>query len=300
VTLRTGLVGAGPWAQVFHGPMIASGPGTTLAAVWARRSEAAQTLAAAHGAAAVATFDELLDSCDAVAFAVPPDVQAELAPRAARAGRHLLLEKPLAFALGDAQHLADAVDEAGAQSVLMLRNRFSTEGRAFVASAQASFARGAQAHFVSGASLAGSLFATPWRIERGALFDLGPHVLDLLDAAMGPIDGVAATGDPLRWVCLTTEHRNGALGQIALSITTPASPGSLHCEVFTDDGTVVYDGSRLDADHDVGSSITTALAVAVETGEPNPIDVHRGLYLQQLLDQAQSSLSVASQLRAAR
>jgi predicted dehydrogenase len=291
MTLRIGLVGAGPWAQVFHGPMIASGPGTTLAAVWARRSEAAQTLAAAHGAAAVATFDELLDSCDAVAFAVPPDVQAELAPRAARAGRHLLLEKPLAFALEDAEGLADAVEDAGVQSVLMLPNRFSKEGRTFVASAQASTARGAQARFVSGASLAGALFATPWRVERGALFDLGPHVLDLLDAAMGPIERVVGTGDPLRWVCLTTEHRNGALGQIALSITTPGSHGSLHCDVVTDNGTVIFDSSRSDADQDVGSSITTALAVAVETGEPNPIDVHRGLHLQRLLDQAQASLS---------
>ena len=291
MTLRMGLVGAGPWAQVFHGPMIASGPETTLAAVWARRSEAAQTLAAAHGAAAVASFDQLLDSCEALAFAVPPDVQAELAPRAARAGRHLLLEKPLAFALEDAERLTDTVDDAGVQTVLMLRNRFSTNGQAFVASAQASSARGAQARFVSGSSLAGAPFATPWRIERGALFDLGPHVLDLMDAAMGPVVRVAGTGDPLRWVCLTTEHESGAMGQIALSITTPGSDGSLHCEVFTDDGTVVYDGSRSDSDQDVGAAITTALAVAVRTGEPHPIDVHRGLYLQGLLDQAQSSLS---------
>jgi predicted dehydrogenase len=270
--------------------MIAAGPGTMLTAVWARRPEAAQTLAAAHRASAVASFDELLDSCDAVAFAVPPDVQAELAPRAAEAGRHLLLEKPLAFALDDAENIADAVEDAGVQTVLMLKNRFSKEGRTFIASAQASRARGAQGRFVSGASVAGAFFATPWRVERGALFDLGPHVLDLVDAAMGPIVRVVGTGDPLQWVCLTTEHESGALGQIALSITTPGLRGRLYCEVFTDEGTAVFDGSRSDADPDVGSAITTALAVAVETGEPNPIDVHRGLYLQRLLEQAQSSL----------
>jgi hypothetical protein len=116
------------------------------------------------------------------------------------------------------------------------------------------------------------------------------HVLDLVDAAMGPIVRVVGTGDPLQWVCLTTEHESGALGQIALSITTPGLRGRLYCEVFTDEGTAVFDGSRSDADPDVGSAITTALAVAVETGEPNPIDVHRGLYLQRLLEQAQSTL----------
>lgn len=60
------------------------------------RREAAEHLAQRYGAATAATFDDLLERCDAVAFSVPPDVQATLAPLAARAGRHMLLEKPLA------------------------------------------------------------------------------------------------------------------------------------------------------------------------------------------------------------
>ena len=91
--LRTGLVGAGPWAEMFHVPMLSAGAGTTLEAVWSRRPEAAQAVAAEVGATPASTFEDLLDRCDAVAFAVPPDVQAELAPRAAAAGKHLILEK---------------------------------------------------------------------------------------------------------------------------------------------------------------------------------------------------------------
>src|SRR5690606_24187086 len=45
--LTVGLVGAGPWASMFHAPAIAGGPETRLAAVWARRPEAAGELAAA-------------------------------------------------------------------------------------------------------------------------------------------------------------------------------------------------------------------------------------------------------------
>ena len=97
MSVRVGLVGAGPWAGMFHAPMLSADAGTTLAAVWSRRPEAAEQLATAHGATAASSFGDLLSRCDAVAFSVPPDVQAELAPTAALAGKHLILEKPLAF-----------------------------------------------------------------------------------------------------------------------------------------------------------------------------------------------------------
>lgn len=93
--VKVGLVGAGPWARAVHARVLAAGPETRLTSVWARRAEAARETAEPHGAAAVTRFEELLDGCEAVAFAVPPAVQAELAPLAAKAGKALLLEKPL-------------------------------------------------------------------------------------------------------------------------------------------------------------------------------------------------------------
>jgi len=290
MTLRMGLVGAGPWAGGFHAPMLAAGPGTMLAAVWARRREAAADLARTHGCAVAETFEELLELCDAVAFAVPPDVQADLAPRAAAAGKHLLLEKPLAFTLADAERIVAAVEAAGVQTVLMLRNRFTEGARTFVSTVQQADPRGAQASFVTGAALPGSFFATPWRVERGALFDLGPHVLDLLDAALGPIEEVRAAGDPLRWLSLTAEHRNGALSQIALSITTPGVDGAMRAEAYTEQGLVSFDGRGTDADTGVSKALAAALATAVETGEPFPLDARRGLELQRLIDSAGSAL----------
>ncbi|MCW2866529.1 MAG: dehydrogenase, partial [Marmoricola sp.] len=204
MSMRVGLVGAGPWAGLFHAPMVRSSPHTTLEAVWARRPEAAQDLTAEHGGEVVGSFVDLLERVDVVAFAVPPDVQAQLAPQAARAGKHLVLEKPLAFTLEGAQEIADAVEESGVSAVLMLRNRFTSAGRTFVQAARGSQARGGHAQFVTGAALEGSDFATPWRVARGAVWDIGPHSLDLLDAAMGRIEEVTATGDPLRWVSLVT------------------------------------------------------------------------------------------------
>jgi predicted dehydrogenase len=290
MTLGMGLVGAGPWARVFHAPMLAAGPATTLAAVWARRAEAAQAIVADHGGVVAASFNELLDACDAVAFAVPPDVQAELAPQAAARGKHLLLEKPLAFSLPDAERIVEAVDNAGVQSVLMLRNRFTQAGRTFVDTVRTRQPLGSQARFISSATLPGNLFATPWRVQRGALLDVGPHVLDLLDAAMGSIERVTAIGDPLTWVCLITEHHSGILGQAALSVTAPAV-NVFQCDVFTDRGLVRFDGSQADQEGEVMTAITAALADAVRTGKPHPVNVHRGLQLQRLIADAESSIA---------
>ena len=290
MTLRVGLVGAGPWADLFHAPMLASGPQTSLAAVWARRPEAAEQLATSYDAQHAASFDDLLAACDAVAFAVPPPVQALLAPRAAHAGKHLLLEKPLAFTLPEAEAIADAVEASGVQSLMVLRNRFTAEGSAFITKAQAERPMGALASFVSGAALPGSPFATPWRVELGAMFDLAPHAIDLLDAALGSVTDITAVGDPLRWLGLTLEHEGGAVSQAALSITAPGDSAPFRIEARTEEGPVIFDGAKSDDDPGVQESITTALAQAVSSGIAHPLDVHRGVFLQRCMTKALADL----------
>ena len=288
--LRMGLVGAGPWAGMVHAPLLAGGPGTSLVVVWARRHDAAEELASRYGAVAAASYEDLLDQCDAVAFAVPPDVQAELATRAAQAGKHLLLEKPLAFELADAERLAAAVDEAGVSTLMFLTNRFTAEVRDFLDRVAGTRPQGAQISFVSGGSRPGAFFATPWRVERGALLDLGPHVLDLLDATLGPIAEVTAVGDPTRMVALTTRHQSGLVGQALLSITAEGAEGALVCKVHTDAGPVVFDSTTVSDQTGFFPTIAGELAETVATGRAHPLDVRRGLMLQRLVDQAEQSL----------
>ena len=74
-----------------------------------------------------------LDAVDGVAFAVPPDVQAPIAVAAARAGKHLLLEKPLATSDAGADELAEAVAGSGVASVVFFTLRFRAEVRAWLA-----------------------------------------------------------------------------------------------------------------------------------------------------------------------
>src|SRR5437868_12427095 len=214
--LAMGLVGAGPWAGRAHAPALAAGPVTRLAGVWARRPEASAELAGRHGAPAFERIDELFDACEAVAFSVPPDVQAELAVRAARAGKAVLLEKPLAMDLAGAERLAGEIEAAGVGSQMVLSFRYAATTRAFLDRAAEIEPIGGHAAYIT--AVREGPFATPWRLEHGALLDLGPHVLDLLDAALGRITGVTAHGDPRRWCGLLLEHETGAVSEASLSM----------------------------------------------------------------------------------
>src|ERR1700754_2129745 len=122
--MRFGLVGTGPWARIAHGPGLTAARDVDLVGVWGRSREKAETLATSLGVTAYDDYDALLADVDAVAFAVPPDVQAEAAMAAARAGKHRLLDKPVALTVDDARALRDAADAAGVASVVFFTDRF--------------------------------------------------------------------------------------------------------------------------------------------------------------------------------
>jgi predicted dehydrogenase len=287
--LAVALAGAGPWASKAYAPMLAAGPETHLAAVWARRADAARALAVEHHTRAAATFDDLLETCDAVAFAVPPDVQVGLAIRAARAGKHLMLDKPLALTLEDARRLADAVDEAGVVTQLMLTQRFRPKIRAFIEAARAFGAIAARLAFLSSAFVRGP-YATAWRREHGALHDLGPHALDLLEAALGPITRIRGSGDPRRWVALTCEHETGSVSDLSLSGIMELPQTVFRIELYNRESTLELDVMAAPAE-EPWTAARRAFADAVRAGRSSELDVHRGLRLQELIASALHSLA---------
>jgi len=284
--LRVGIVGAGPWSLLFHAPMFAAHPGTSLTAVWGRRPEAVAEVAAPYGAAAHDSFDSFLDDVDAVSFAVPPDVQAQLAVRAARAGRALLLEKPLALELADAEELARVVDETGVPTQLVLTWRYLAGVRAFLDDAGGAHPLGGRGHFLAG-GFRGGMFATPWRLDYGPLFDLGPHVIDLLDAALGPVTGVRAHGAPRRWVGLLLDHASGVSSEVSLTGLSGVEPPRSGAEIHTSSGLIEVDTSTFDPT--VQTTIVDEF-LATAAGRPHPLDVDRGLHLQRVLAAAAADL----------
>ena len=286
--LGVGLIGAGPWARMVTGPVLAAGPQTRVTGVWSRTPENAAALAEVLGVPAFDGVDALIDSCEAVALAVTPDSQPALAVRAARAGRTLLLEKPLADGVDGARAIVDAAGEAGVGTLVMLTNRFNPDLARFLADAANLDPFGGRGCFVSGAFLGGP-FAHGWRLDRGAVLDIGPHILDLLEAALGEIVDVRAAGDPLRWVSAICIHASGATSGVSMSATA-AIEGKTEVEVYSTKGSAFYDGRVVDfaarADR-IRSDL-----VAVAGGAAHPADAAHALHLQELI------AAIEAQLRA--
>src|SRR5689334_8162840 len=111
--MRVGLIGTGWWASTVHAPSLAEHPNVDFVGVWGRDQARTAELSRTCGARAYADPDRLIDEVDALSFAVPPAVQADLAVRAAGLGRLLLLEKPMATSLADARRLESTVADAG-------------------------------------------------------------------------------------------------------------------------------------------------------------------------------------------
>jgi predicted dehydrogenase len=220
--LRFGLVGTGHWAQIAHAPALASTEGIEFAAVWGRNSGAAAQLAAAYNATAHDDLADFLASVDAVAFAVPPDIQAPIAIRAARAGKHLLLEKPVAIAPTDADALVGAVESTGVASVVFFTGRFQADVRTWLADAVAASGwAGGCAVWLGSAMRPGSPFNTPWRRDKGGLWDLGPHVISLLWASLGPVRSVTADAGQGDVTHLVLHHSAGQTSTVTVTLGQP-------------------------------------------------------------------------------
>ena len=216
--LRFGLVGTGYWARIAHAPALASTEGIELAGVWGRDRQAAASLAKAHGATPYADIAALLAAVDGVAFAVPPDVQAPIAVAAARAGKHLLLEKPLAISEAEADELVEAVAQGQVASVVFFTLRFQAQMRAWLADVTARGGwLGGVASWFGSSMLESSPFNTPWRRDKGALWDVAPHVISLLWAAIGPVTAVTADAGLADVRNLILHHQDGATSAVTVS-----------------------------------------------------------------------------------
>lgn len=285
--IPVGLVGAGSWAERVHAPMIAAGPETSLVAVWARRFEAAKALADTYGAQPFDDYDAFLAACEAVDFAVAPEAQPDLAIRAARAGKPLLLEKPLGATLEAATAMAEAIKEAGVPSLLTLTYRFIPGMDEFISSTVSGKPIGARATFLAGYI---SRTGSPWRQERGALLDVGPHTIDLVSAVLGPAVRIVAHGDSRKWVGLLLDHEGGGCSQIAISPAVTVAPPRVGVEAFGPEGSFAFNswsGSRQFA----FGALRHAFATAVRTDKEHPLNAQHGLYLQRLVHLAEQQLA---------
>ncbi|GAA1148629.1 Gfo/Idh/MocA family oxidoreductase [Nocardioides aquiterrae] len=288
MAVTVGLVGSGMRATTVHAPALAATPGIEFVGVWGRSPRAVEKLARQYDVSAFGTFRDLLGSCEALSFAVPPAVQSDLGSIAARAHKHLLLEVPIAWDTAGAEDLAAAVAAARVISQVAFTWRYTEPVRQLLGEVgSAPPPRGARGR----ATRAARPPTSRWRDERRALFDHGPHVADFLDAALGEIVDVEARHRENDSVRLKFEHRLSGDSETLLSTSTAIERDQARFEFEFEetDRTRVVDLSDAAGTADY-SSMFGEFAEAVRTGRVPGLDVNRGLHVQRVVEAADTEL----------
>ena len=286
--MRFGVLGTGFWAREVHAAALAEHPRAELVGVWGRDLAKAEALGADFDVQGYDDLDALLARVDAVTFSLPPDVQVPLAIRAAEAGKHLLLEKPIALSLDDADRLVDAVHANGVASVVFFTFRFQQATATWLAQAGRTTLAGGAGSWLG--SLAGSPFdSSPWRKERGALWDIGPHALSLFLPALGPVTSVQAGAGLRDTVHLVLHHESGAASTVTVSHTVAPMASGVEFFVHGDAGriTLLPEGDAALPAHRVAVGELVNAAVA---GGTHPCDVGFGRDVVAVLAAAQRAL----------
>ena len=257
--LGFGIVGLGMIAD-FHARAIAQTNGARLVGVASRSAEKAQAFAAKHGGLFAATsVDELVarPDVDIVCITTPNGEHRAPALAAIRAGKHVVIEKPIDLTLAGADELIAAADQHGVQICPIFQGRFGDSartvkaaidagrlGRMVLASAYVKWHRTAQYY----TGYRGSLVLD----GGGAVINQAIHGLDLLQWFVGLPAEVFAwktrrvhTGiEAEDTACAALKFPDGALG--AFETSTALWPGwSRRLEVCGEHGSIALEDDRI-------------------------------------------------------
>jgi predicted dehydrogenase len=258
--IRFGIVGTGMVAE-FHAQAIAATSGTRLVATCRADAGRAGETAAKFDVPCDAGIEALLDrsDVDAVCLCTPSGLHAKQTLAAARAGKHVLVEKPMALRLADADAMIAACREAGVQLGVAFQRRTDPAvrelhdairagelGRLVLGSASVPYFR-PQSYYESAG------WRGTWSLDGGgALMNQGIHLVDMLLWLMGgEAEVVGASGGTLSHeievedcVVAALRFEGGASG--ALVATTAAEPGFPHrVEVYGTLGGAQIEGDSL-------------------------------------------------------
>lgn len=232
--LRIALVGCGRISRT-HLDAIAKVPGLQLTAVCDDVEERAREAGTAAGVPWFSDYARMLREApsDAVTIATPSGLHPQHGMAAARAGKHVICEKPMATSLQGADELVRACDDAKVQLFVVKQNRLNPSiqllrravdkgrfGRIYVASTTVWWARPQE--YYDQAPWRGT-----WEFDGGAILNQASHYVDLLQWLVGPVESVMArTATLARKIeaedtgIAVLRFRSGALGSIQVTMLT--------------------------------------------------------------------------------
>ncbi|MGI6685266.1 MAG: Gfo/Idh/MocA family protein [Bacillota bacterium] len=254
------LVGCGSIA-VKHIDAIRQVPGAQLIAIYDTNPNQAKYFSERFNLPYAETFSQLLkrDDLQVIDICAPSAFHAELAKASARARKHVLVEKPMALTLEDADQMIEASEKAGVYLSVILQNRY----KPVIAALKKVVDDGDFGKLTHGTAIVrwnrnwGYYQGNPWRgktsLGGGVLINQAIHNIDLLQWLMGEAESVFAfTAN--RLINLDAEDvavgviqfKSGALGTVEAASTIYPRNLEESINIFGEKGTVIIGGTRSD------------------------------------------------------
>lgn len=258
-TIRVALVGCGRISGS-HVAAIDKIDGLDLVAVSDVEIDRAKALVDGRGIPAFRTVEELLAGvdCDVVAICTPSGLHPAHGILAARAGKHVVTEKPMAISLADADALVQACDAAGVHLFVVKQNRLNPPiqllrravekgrfGRIYLANTTVRWTR--PQDYYDAAPWRGT-----WEFDGGAIMNQASHYVDLMQWLVGPVESVIAKTATLARRIETEDtgiavlrFRSGALGVIEVTVLTHPRNFEGSITILGEKGTVKIGGTAV-------------------------------------------------------
>jgi len=256
--LNFGLVGCGRIAKR-HSELLGLGEieGAKLAAVCDIVPEKAQAISERFGIPSFSDMDEMARSVDIDVFVVLTESgrHAEHVINLAKYGKHIMVEKPMALSLADADAMIRACDDAGVKLFVVKQNRFNVPvqklreaveagrfGKMVLGTVRVRWAR-PQSYYDQ------DPWRGTWAFDGGVLTNQASHHVDLLEWMLGDVESVFAKAttalvdiEAEDTAVVVLKFTNGALGVI--EATTAVRPKDLEgsISVLGEKGTVEIGG----------------------------------------------------------
>ena len=293
---KVALVGCGRISRN-HFDALRKIDGLTLTAVCDVVPERAQAAGEQEGVASFTSYEEMLKraDCDVVSVCTPSGLHAAQGALAARAGKHVITEKPMAITLGQADELVKACDDAGVFLFVVKQNRLNPPiqllrraidkgrfGRIFLANTTVRWQR--PQDYYDAAPWRGT-----WEFDGGAIMNQASHYVDLIQWLVGPVETVMAkTATQARRIeaedsgVALLKFRSGALGLIEVNVLTYPRNLEGSITILGEKGSVKIGGTAVNrvehwlfADYDDDDKL-------IESASTNPPNVygfgHDGYY----------------------
>ena len=253
--MNVGLVGTGGISNRHMIPYLDRPDRVRLTAVCDVVESLAQEYAKKAGVEAIyLDFNEMLRDADidAVDICTGHSSHAPLAIAAAKAGKHVIVEKAMAHTLQGCRDMIEAADKAGVTLMVAQHLRYSPEARAvkrFIDEGNLGEIRAARTHTLGGGG--GDRRPNDWmkdgKAGGGVMLVQSVHHLDLLRFYIGNVKRVMGISRSIQpnflndaddLVAATLEFENGAVGDLLASWSTPVSPEGMSYMIFGSEGTV--------------------------------------------------------------